>query len=284
MSGFEALLSAMQDPDKAALSDLASKYPDLKGGILRQDDYSRKMNELQEVRKNAEQADMAAAQWETWRKANWLDDQGMTKAESEARQELERLKSEFEGKGTDMTAEQLQQELNKAISAQGLMTQTQFQESVGAIKKEYEGTLTNLANLNTATTRLALQHFKDYGDILDTEAMYRSAQEKGLSTAEAAYQDYTSALRSKIQTEAQQKAIEEAYNKGKAEAAMQVGMGVGGQMPGDSEGPVLGPLQQQLLNRASGESAVGIPADLTLDSPALSAAMARHYFAKKQGS
>lgn len=74
--GFEDIISAISDSsDKEAIHNLASKYPSLKEGWLRQSEYSRRHDEL---RTTIAERDA----WKQWAADNWSAERNMPKSEA----------------------------------------------------------------------------------------------------------------------------------------------------------------------------------------------------------
>ena len=66
---FEEIYSALSAPEKTLIDNLFAKEPELKGGWLRQDDYSRKQNELKAKESEYEEAVAYKAKMEPWAEA-----------------------------------------------------------------------------------------------------------------------------------------------------------------------------------------------------------------------
>lgn len=110
-------ISGMADEDKHALSQIAGKYPDLDKAVLRQSEFSRKMNQLSGVQRERDEFNEKLNQWEAWKAANWDDGAEATKQELEARREVTALREKVAhleatgGTGDEMTFDQIETQL-----------------------------------------------------------------------------------------------------------------------------------------------------------------------------
>ena len=114
---FEEIYSALSAQEKTLIDNLFAKEPELKGGWLRQDDYSRKQNELKSKQTEYEEAVAYKAKMEPWsqeaydrlhalEEAGVLDPEGKVlwtdqKAELERQLEAAKLGGEMDPKQLD---------------------------------------------------------------------------------------------------------------------------------------------------------------------------------------
>jgi hypothetical protein len=113
---FEEIYSALSAQEKTLIDNLFVKEPELKGGWLRQDDYSRKQNELKSKESVYEEAVAYKAKMEPWSASAWerihsLEESGVLDAEgnvlwTDQKAELER-QLEAAKLGGDMDPKQL---------------------------------------------------------------------------------------------------------------------------------------------------------------------------------
>src|SRR3954463_10555136 len=93
-NSFEDVLNSISDDsDKQSLSSLVEKYPGMKSGWLRQDDYSRKLDSFKDVEKKA-------GEWNAWAQENWDFEANTPKLEKYWREKATELEAK---QGTDMT-------------------------------------------------------------------------------------------------------------------------------------------------------------------------------------
>ena len=115
---FEEIYSGLSAQEKTLLDNVFAKEPELKGGWLRQDDYSRKQNELKSKQSEYEEAVAYKAKMEPWsqeaydrihamEKAGVLDPEGKV-LWTDQKAELERQIEEAKALGGDMDPKQLE--------------------------------------------------------------------------------------------------------------------------------------------------------------------------------
>jgi len=295
-NGFDELLSAISDPnDKAALQSLGDKIPALKESVLRQSDYSRKLNEFQQKEATFKDAEERLQNWESWRSDNWLDEHNMTRPQWEAQQELERMNrliqpnSQPQGDEIEMTPEELNAQLETLISQKGFLTQSQVDAQLAAKEAEFNNRLTtnatNQAMLSTLTQQYGLRHYQKFGEVLDTNDLFDKANKAGIQNFEQAYEMYTAPKVRELEQQAHAKEIEEAKAAGYNEGRQQSTMGQDGRMPVDMGVPEMGYLQKQFAGIKSPEGSSPIPENLTVENDgALGLAVAAKYRADQMQS
>ena len=295
INSFDDVISAIKDETaKAALLKEAEGNPEIKGGWLRQADYSRKMNELDSRVKYA-------SEWDTWKDGNWDPALGMTKGEARAFQTIRELETEnltLKGKvESEMTFEDVQKEVDKlwADKSKGVMTEEAFTQKFGnqyIPKGEYEkdvntrlgNVLAGVEQLYGKTFQQALKHMKEFDEVIDPLSIVEYANKNGISDLEKAYGMMVDPRR-KEKSDATYKAeIEAAEKRGEQKARQEVAMGPQGRMPTDSGAPEMGHLQQRLLKvRKEGETPV-IPDEVKMDgSGALGHSVAALYRQEQAG-
>ena len=275
INSFDDVIEAIKDDAaKQALLKEAESNPEIKGGWLRQADYSRKMNE-------AKARLDYAAEWDKWKADNWDDKLGMLKTEVkniETIRELEFENLTLKGKlETEMTYEQLQDEVNKLWDnkSKGVLTEDSFAQKFGKDyipKGEYEkdvntrlgNMLANVEQLYGKTSMLAMKHMKEFDEIIDPLSIVDFAYKNGVSDLDKAYGLMVSPRRDERQAEVRKKELEDAEKRGEMKARQEVSMGPNGRIPTDSGSPQMGHLQQRLLKvKVEGEPAV--PDDVKMD-------------------
>ena len=269
-SAFDALLETFgTDEDRAAFQSLAEKNPKVKEFGLRQDDYSRR---LDDVRNDLEELNGPTG-WRNWLKGNWDPVHKKTKAEVAQQERLEALeteKAELETKmaamevgGSDMTFEDVERIATEAMKKNGV-DPNKF-VSTNTLDERVKEAETYIKNLNAYTADAAIlvpylnaQHQKEFGDMFNPKNFLKAATEAKTTDLEAFYQTFTADTRMKrmqADADAKVKAAQDerdaavtAANKRSEEALNRIqGMGPQGQNPADTEGPQMGPLQRKML-------------------------------------
>ena len=239
-SAFDALLQTFgDDGDRTTFTALADKNPALREFGLRQDDYSRKLDE--------HRAELQELQgWREWKQKNWESDptdstHGWTKAEKQKMERLEALESEkaaLEGKlaevefgGSDMTFEQIEQIATETMKKHGIDpdkfvpkdTLVQKEKEVGDMVRQMNG-ITLQAAIDTPY--LNQLHAKEFGEYFDPHAFLKAANDAGAVDLRKFYEtSFVNEARTnkiKADAEARVKAAQEDKYKAVAEANKRV--------------------------------------------------------------
>ena len=122
---FEGIYSALSAQEKTLIDNLFAKEPELKGGWLRQDDYSRKQNELKSKETVYEEAVAYKAKMEPWSQEAYdrlhaLEEAGVLDSEgkvlwTDQKAELERQFEAAKALGGDMDPKQLDELVTKKV-------------------------------------------------------------------------------------------------------------------------------------------------------------------------
>ena len=122
---FEGIYSALSAQEKTLIDNLFAKEPELKGGWLRQDDYSRKQNELKSKETVYEEAVAYKAKMEPWSQEAYdrlhaLEEAGVLDSEgkvlwTDQKAELERQIEAAKALGGDMDPKQLDELVTKKV-------------------------------------------------------------------------------------------------------------------------------------------------------------------------
>lgn len=253
-NAFEELLESIPDEgDRKALEEIGGKYQVVRDGHLRQSDYSRKMDELAAKTKELQAKLDEATRWNEWAGENYVYDaygegKGATKRELEQVKLAEQYRAQMEelqqriSEGGEVNFD----DVKKHIDGMGFVKGEEFQTQAKQFQEQVYGTVGNAISAVTALPALTLRHFKEFGEVLDEDTLFKHANEKGLPL-KSAYDDFVHQRRD----EARQKEIDEriakaaaeAEAKGRAEALKERGMSPGS-MPVDSGESQVGPLGQ----------------------------------------
>ena len=276
INSFDDVIAAIKDETaKQALLKEAESNPEIKGGWLRQAEFSRKLNELDSRVKYAND-------WDAWKTKEWDDALGMTKGEAKAFGMIRELETEnisLKGKvETEVTFEDVQKEIDKMWDAKskGVMTEDTFSQKFGGKfvdKDTYEkdvnaklgNVLAGVEQLYGKTSQLAMKHMKEFDEIIDPLSIVEYANKNGVSDLNKAYDMLVGPRREERTTESRKKEIEEAEKRGEQKALQQQAMGVNGRMPTDNGAPEMGHLQNRLLKVKKEGDTPAVPDDVKMD-------------------
>ncbi len=261
-NAFEELLEAIPDEgDRKALGEIAGKYQQLRDGYLRQSDYSRKMDEIAAQAKEHQAKLEEAQRWAKWAEENYVydaygDGKGATKRELEQSKLAEQYRAQVDelnqriSEGGDVNFDDVKAHIEKL----GYVKGEEFNAQAKQFEEQVYGTVGNAISAITALPALVLRHDKEFGEVLDEDALFKHANEKKLPL-KSAYDDFVASRRE----EARQKEIEERIAKAKEEARAELlkerGMSPAS-MPVDSGESQIGPLGKLMHGEAMEE---GVP-------------------------
>lgn len=267
---FEDILGLISDEsDRKALESIATKYPKIQEGYMRQEDYSSKLAQMEELKGYADQ-------WDTWRQNNWNPELNMTHQQHQALLRAQELEEKLKQSGDPMDFNQIDEYLSK----KGLVGKHDVEQLVEAklpeVTKLVDGRYEALSNVVTKTIPLALKHLKEFDEILDVDAMYANAVQRGITSTDEAYNAYTAEKRAQRDRAAHEKEVEAAFERGKQTATQQLTMGEGGRMPVDLNGPEMGHLQNAMTQVGGQEKANVVPEEVSLGQ-GVGRFVAQHY-------
>lgn len=252
----DVLASIPEEGDRKAFEAVVAKYPTLKEGWLNRSDYSRRQDEMRDQLKFAQE--MAAWQQENLVKDAFGSGTWATKREIELQKQLDKARPAA-GKGEDMTAEELQAQLDAALAARGFVDKATFDNTVAGyqeqIKKQFEDMRTLVAQVGSIggeAATVALRHEKEFGEGLNMQELYKFAHEKNVPSLETAYEQFVSGKRAEKDKAAWEAKVAEAEKAGYAKARQEIGMSPAG-MPDDHTGAEMSALER----RVNGAGAAG---------------------------
>lgn len=258
-NGFDALLASMEEIDREAIAGVVTKYPDLKQGWLRQSDYSKNMDT---VKKKSNEFDQAFERWKQWEDENVAhtteDGRIVTKVELAWRTKASELEAKLSDKETnEVTFDELNKQLETKIADAGLIKKTDLESILGSKEEEISRNFEGYAKLLTKMPKLAMQHYKEFGEVLDTEDFFnKDVLEKKQYNLDQAYQNRVSQVRADKQKTEFEKQLADAKAQGAAEERRNLAMSNNGHMPTDSSGPNLGnPIQDRIASMMNGGEA-----------------------------
>ena len=182
VSAFDEILEKFSDEgDRTTFQGLAERYPEIKDGLLRQSDYSRRMSEIDNSIKELDS-------WKQWGAENWDADRKMTKREAEQAQKLEELTSEKERLaqliefgglgGDDMNFDELEKWGKTFTDKQGFVTASTVQAEKTNLERRMDAKDAFIASAAGSLAYLTLKHEKEFGEILDPQPLLEAANEK----------------------------------------------------------------------------------------------------------
>lgn len=293
VNSFDDALALIKDPDKAKIfKEISEEIPDIRGGWLRQSDYSKKMNDLSEEKKQL-QTDLEQLQnWRSWRRDNWDDDQNMTNAEREKLQEIEALNSELEvlkaAQEAGMTFDEVSQYISKELDKKQVVTRDYIDKEFRSklvdqdfYAKDVKEKLNNIANgmeyLYEETFPLGFSHRDEFGEVLKPRDLIVFANENGIKDIGKAYEAWVAPRRNEAQKKKTEEMVAKAKQEGREEALKTQAMGQNGRMPTDSGAPQMGHMEAKLRAvKQEGEEGSPISDDIKLGS-GISASVAALY-------
>lgn len=278
MNAFEELIGSLTDEgDRKALENLGNKYPDLKGGYLRQSEFSRKMDEIKAKEKDFEKIREKMDEWEKWSDDNWDAEAGMTKAQKQAMEELARLRESGEG---EMDFNKLADWTNKFVAEKGLVSKSDLETTLGEKEKQFTSNLDGHSYLTMKVPHLLMKHFKEFGEILDPQEVVKKAEELKNYNLDSVYDGMVADRRQKISEEALNKKLEEARLAG-IEEGKKAAMGSRSPSPTDSGSPEMSQVRDRMLGKTS-EGDEDPYKNLSLDDGDMIARMATREFLENQ--
>ena len=287
---FESILeTVVGDPgDRDTLKTLASRYPGLRESMLRQEDYSRKSNELQSRVQIADK-------WDTWRKENWDEAAERPKTQvaveqllSERERELAELR--LNG-GGEVTFEEMAQELPK----HGFVTKKTFQDEIypelsGQVNNEFQRMGSRFSELIADVPDLMMEHREQFKERLNAKELFTYMTTNKIADPRAAYAKMYEPRLTQAQKDAEVarvKAIDDRVAAAEAEGIKKGRLEVvntsGRANPTDTTGGTesMGPLQLMKLRRAQKDSSDGVGDGLgpnvKLDDPVIAMQAAADY-------
>lgn len=251
MNAFEELISSLTDEgDRKVLETLGSKYPTLKEGVLRQSDYSRKLDEFKREKADALQWKQKLDEWDQWKQDNWDEEHGMTKAQKFALDEVERLK---ELGGEDMDFAKLADWTGNFVKEKGLIDKTTLEATLSEKEKQINSGFEGHAYVSAKIPHLIVKHLKEFDEVLDPQDVLKKAGETKEYDLDRVYEGMVSERREKIKAERLNAQIEEAKKAGFEEGKKLANQNTPMPSPTDQGSPELRTLQDRVLGK-QGES------------------------------
>jgi len=293
MGKFDDILAKLvpDENHRKTVTQLAEQYPELGNGWLRGDEFSRKMDEVSGIKKDAEWAAKAkphVAKWEQWRTEHWDDSAEMTKEEKAARDKVAELEVLVAAKtGDDMDFKQISDLLDTQMAAKNIAYKSDIESiktDVSNRVNEFDKTFQGATYISAKIPTLVMKAYKEFGEVLDGAELLRKSEEMKDYNLDNVYntifKDKSTARqdedRKKLEAEAEKRGYEAALKELKEKTT---GSKDGqGQIPTDQGSGLSGFLQKAVSGEETG---AGYEA-LTLGRGAIAHKYAEE-FRQKQG-
>lgn len=215
---FDDILNQLDPTEKEVLNQVVTKQPELKRGWMRQDDYSRKLDEFRNQENTFKEIATYAQGWDEWAEKNWDPDNKSTKAEAALRNRIQELEAAYTAKGEEVTFE----DINKYITDKGLV-QKDYVEGLLKQKEDAFGQhLQGSAWVGAKLAQIGSRHTLEFNKEFNAPEFLTKVNEYGINDLDKAYDMYVSDTRKSREDEKLQlklKEVEkEAFEKGKKEA------------------------------------------------------------------
>lgn len=290
VSAFDEILGTFgSDEDRQVFQSLAEKNPKVLEYGLRQSDYSRRMDEMKERLKFAEE-------WDGWKSNNWDSEHSMTKQQFAAVEDARRLQAERdelaqrvslgEIGGSEVNLEELEKQLLQKV---GTQVGTQIQGKEQEFKDLVMGVNKFTASAALTTPWLNAKHKDEFGEYFNPSEFVAEATKKNRFDLEEYYEkDFVVERRAKAvetkhkaEIERLQKESDDRYAKAQQESDERAqrlqGMGQNG--PGLAEGgaPEMGAFERKYRGLTKPEDASnGVPEKAVLGDGTIAAVAARN--------
>ena len=238
VNSFDEILNSVDESDRATLSDLSSRYPDLKNGWLRQSDYSRNLDKLRATEAEYQKYKTTAEAWTEWASNNWDLEANRPKAEKYWNDRANELEAQ---RGQDMTFD----DIKKFATEQGFISKTDLESTLTQKQNEIGESFKGSAYFSAVLNELQGNHIHEFKQPLKTRDFISKLQEYGTNDLDAAYEKYVADDRRKIAEEKHQKELEKirAEERDKVEQEFR---GRGLTLPVDQEAPGVGHFESRV--------------------------------------
>lgn len=205
---FDDVLNILDPTEKEVMTQVVSRHPQLKQGWMRQDDYSRKLDEFRPV------LEFANA-WDAWKEENWDENSKSTKAEALLMARIQELEASQEGQ---MTFDQI----NQHITGLGLAKTADLNSILSEKEQAFTNSVQGTAYVGAKLAEIASRHVLEFKEPFKATEFLTKVGGYGTNDLDMAYEMHVrDARKSKDeeQLQARLKKIEaDAFEKGKQEA------------------------------------------------------------------
>ena len=203
---FDDVLNILDPNEKEVMTQVVSKHPQIRQGWMRQDDYSRKLDEFKPVYEFANA-------WDAWKTENWDEGANSTRAEALLKARIQELEASQEGQ---MTFDQI----NAHISNLGLAKTADLNSILG--EKNFTDSLQGSAYVGAKLAEIASRHVLEFKEPFKATEFLTKVGGYGTNDLDMAYDMHVRdarKTRDEDSLNARLKQIEaDAFEKGKREA------------------------------------------------------------------
>ena len=214
VNSFDEILNGLVSDadDREVLESLASKYPDIKNGWLRQSDYSRKLDSFRDTEKKVEA-------WNKWAEDNWDTENNAPKMEIYWRNKAQELESQV---GTDMTFDEIKNFTDNFLTERGVMTKNDFESAINSKAAEIDKGFQGSAYFSAVIAEKTAEHLSEFGKPLKVREFIGKLGEYGTNDLDAAYDRYVLEERKTREEKQLEEKIERIRNEEREKAKQEV--------------------------------------------------------------
>lgn len=240
VNSFDEILNGLvsDTDDREVLEALASKYPDIKNGWLRQSDYSRKLDSFRDTEKKVEA-------WNKWAEENWDTENNAPKMEIYWRNKAQELESQV---GTDMTFDEIKNFTDNFLTERGVMTKNDFESAINSKAAEIDKGFQGSAYFSAVIAEKTAEHLSEFGRPLKVREFIGKLGEYGTNDLDAAYDRYVQEERKTRDEKQLEEKIERIRNEEREKAKQEVlsQLPNNGGLPIDQGEPIAGHLEARV--------------------------------------
>lgn len=240
VNSFDEILNGLvsDSDDREVLEALASKYPDIKNGWLRQSDYSRKLDSFRDTEKKVEA-------WNKWAEDNWDTENNAPKMEIYWRNKAQELESQV---GTDMTFDEIKNFTDNFLTERGVMTKNDFESAINSKAAEIDKGFQGSAYFSAVIAEKTAEHLSEFGKPLKVREFIGKLGEYGTNDLDAAYDRYVQEERKTRDEKQLEEKIERIRNEEREKAKQEVlsQLPNNGGLPIDQGEPIAGHLEARV--------------------------------------
>lgn len=240
VNSFDEILNGLVSDadDREVLEALASKYPDIKNGWLRQSDYSRKLDSFRDTERKVEA-------WNKWAEDNWDAENNAPKMEVYWRNKAQELESQV---GTDMTFDEIKNFTEGFLSERGVMTRNDFESAINSKAVEIDKGFQGSAYFSAVIAEKTAEHLSEFGRPLKVREFIGKLGEYGTNDLDAAYDRYVQEERKTRDEKQLEEKIERIRSEEREKAKQEVlsQLPNSGGLPIDQGEPIAGHLEARV--------------------------------------
>jgi len=240
VNSFDEILNGLvsDSDDREVLESLATKYPEIKNGWLRQSDYSRKLDSFRDTEKKVEA-------WNKWAEDNWDTENNAPKMEIYWRNKAQELESQV---GTDMTFDEIKNFTDNFLTERGVMTKNDFESAINSKAAEIDKGFQGSAYFSAVIAEKTAEHLSEFGKPLKVREFIGKLGEYGTNDLDAAYDRYVQEERKTREEKQLEEKIERIRNEEREKAKQEVlsQLPNNGGLPIDQGEPIAGHLEARV--------------------------------------